>query len=107
MSATAISAVVARRPTMLAGWVSSVAAYVRPWVRLDIEFCDGTGTITLRFLGRTQIPGIVTGSHLSVEGTPWMDGDTLVILNPLYMFLDANARTHCTFPNSRADQFKS
>jgi hypothetical protein len=104
MSATAISAVVARRPTMLAGCVTSVAAYVRPWVRLDIEFCDRTGTIKLRFLGRTQIPGIVIGSHLTVEGTPWMDRDTLVILNPLYAFLNDDDRSHCTFPDNRADE---
>jgi hypothetical protein len=104
MSATAISAVVARRPTTLAGWVTSLAAYVRPWVRLDIEFCDGTGTITLRFLGRTEIPGLVIGCYLTVEGTPWMDSDTLVILNPLYMFLDDDIRTHCKLPNHRAEE---
>jgi hypothetical protein len=87
MTTTAISAVVPRRSSMLAGWVTGVAAYVRPWVRFDAEFCDGTGTITLRFLGRTQIPGIVVGCRMTVEGTPWMEGDTLVMLNPLYMFL--------------------
>jgi hypothetical protein len=87
MTATAISAVVERRPAMVDGWVTGVAAYVRPWVRLDVEFCDGTGSITLRFLGRTQVPGIIKDRRMTVEGTPWMDGERLVILNPLYTFL--------------------
>jgi hypothetical protein len=53
-----------------------------------VELCDGTGTITLRFLGRTEVAGIVSGSRLRVEGTPWMDEGTLVMLNPFYEFVD-------------------
>jgi hypothetical protein len=84
---TAISAVVPRRPTMLAGEIVAVAANVRPWMRLNVELCDGTGTITLRFMGRTEIPGIVLGRRLRVNGTPWMeDGTLLIMLNPLYEF---------------------
>jgi hypothetical protein len=83
---TAISAVVPRRPTILAGEIVAVAANVRPWVRLNVELCDGTGTITLRFMGRTEIPGIVRGCRLRVHGTPWMEGGTLIMLNPLYEF---------------------
>ena len=90
MTTTAISAVVPRRPCLLAGRVTAVASYVRPWVRLDVDLCDGTGTITLRFLGRTQIPGIIVTSRLGVEGTPWREGDSFVMLNPTYMFLDEN-----------------
>jgi hypothetical protein len=86
MSSTAISAVVPRRPTMVSGQVVAVAAHVRPWVRLTVELCDGTGTITLRFMGRTEVPGIVLGSHLRVEGTPWMEDGILVLVNPLYEF---------------------
>jgi hypothetical protein len=86
MTCTAISAVVVRRHAVLAGWVTEVAAHVRPWVRVEVQLCDGTGTITLRFLGRTEIPGIVPGSRMTVEGTPWMDGHTLLMLNPLYEF---------------------
>jgi hypothetical protein len=86
MSTTAISAVVPRRPAILAGQVVAVAAHVRPWVRLCVELCDGTGTITLRFLGRTEIPGIVLGCHLRVEGTPWMEDSVVIMVNPLYEF---------------------
>jgi hypothetical protein len=86
MSITAISAVVPRRPTMLAGQVVAVAAHISPWVRLNVDLCDGAGTITLRFLGRTEIPGIVSGSRWRVEGTPWIEGHTLM-LNPLCEFV--------------------
>ena len=46
MTATAISAVVARQPTTLAGWVTEVAPQVRPWVRLNVEFSDATASLT-------------------------------------------------------------
>jgi hypothetical protein len=86
MSTTAISAALARRPALLAGQIVAVTAHVRPWVRLSVELCDGTGTITLRFMGRTEIPGIVLGCQLRVEGTPWMEDGALVMVNPLYEF---------------------
>jgi hypothetical protein len=88
MSATAISAVVPRRPTMLIGQVVALAAHVRPWVRLSVELCDGTGTIELRFMGRTEIPDIHLGCRLHVHGTPWMEDGTLIMLNPFYEFVD-------------------
>lgn len=70
MTATAISAVVARQPTTLTGWVTGLAPDVRPWVRLNVEFSDGTGSIALRFLGRTHVPGLFVGRRMTVEGTP-------------------------------------
>jgi hypothetical protein len=30
---------------------------------------------------------MVPGCHLRVEGTPWMEGDTLIMLNPFYEFV--------------------
>jgi hypothetical protein len=38
-------------------------------------------------MGRTEIPGMVVGRRLSVMGTPSTEGNTLVMLNPLYEFL--------------------
>jgi hypothetical protein len=38
-------------------------------------------------MGRTEVPGMVPGSHLRVEGTPSMEGDTLIMLNPFYEFV--------------------
>ncbi len=87
MSPTAISAVVPRRRTTMAGKVVRVTAFSRPWVRLDVEFSDGTGTVVLRFVGRHEIPGMVPGRSLEVEGTPAMEQGTLIILNPLYEFV--------------------
>jgi hypothetical protein len=87
MTPTAIAAVVPRRPAFLHGWVVTVSAHVRPWVRLNVELCDGTGRIVLRFMGRTEIPGIVPGCRMSVEGTSSVEGDALVMLNPRYTFL--------------------
>jgi hypothetical protein len=87
MSTTAISAVVPRKPTIVAGQVVAVAAHIRPWVRFNVELCDGTGTITLRFMGRTEVRGIAPGCRLRIEGTPSMDDGTLIMLNPHYEFV--------------------
>jgi hypothetical protein len=88
MSTTAISSVVPRRPAMLAGQVVAIAAQIRPWVRLNVELSDGTGAIALRFMGRTEIPGIRLGCRLHVHGTPWDEEGVLIMLNPLYEFVD-------------------
>jgi hypothetical protein len=56
-------------------------------VRLNVELYDQTGTITLRFMGRAEVPGIVLGCRLRVHGTPWMEDGTLVMRNPLYEFV--------------------
>jgi hypothetical protein len=84
---TAISAVVPRRRTSLSGRVISVSPFVRPWARLDVVMGDGTGTVTLRFLGRTAVPGLSPGRQIGVEGTPAIVRQLLVILNPLYEFI--------------------
>jgi hypothetical protein len=73
MTTTAISAVVPRKHTALTGRVTSVVAHLRPWVRLNVGLTDGTGAVILRFSGRTQIPGIVKGCRLRVEGTPFKE----------------------------------
>ncbi len=71
----------------MAGRVVRVTAFNRPWVRLDVEFRDGTGTAVLRFVGRLEIRGMVPGRCIEVEGTPAMEHGTLIILNPLYEFV--------------------
>jgi hypothetical protein len=88
MTATAISAVMPRRPCTLEGRVTAVAALVRPWVRFHIDLCDGTGTITLRFMGRTEVRGVVPSRRMRVEGTPSVEGDALIMLNPQYSLLE-------------------
>lgn len=84
--ATAIAALVARRRAVVAGEVESVVSYERPWVRTDAVLGDGTGTVTLRFMGRSGVPGVAVGSRLIAEGTPVVERGVLLMRNPLYSF---------------------
>ncbi|MDC4233189.1 DNA-binding protein [Actinomyces sp. B33] len=52
---------------------------------------DGTGSIELRWPGRTHIPGLSVGVHIEVEGTAGFQGDQLVIVNPLYRVVTAES----------------
>jgi RecG-like helicase len=60
---------------------------VRPWSgigTLECTLVDGTGAITVVFLGRRHVPGIDLGTHMVVEGTVGQHGGRLAILNPIY-----------------------
>jgi hypothetical protein len=92
---TAISAAVPRQRSTLDGQVTAVRAYVRPWVRFDVEMTDGTGSVTLRFIGRHSVPGMIPGRPLRVEGTPTVDHSKLVMLNPLYEFRPESREKMC------------
>jgi hypothetical protein len=69
------------------GQVVSVTTFVRPWVRFHAVIDDGTGSLTLRFLGRRTIPGMAPGADVWAEGTPMTERNVLVMLNPLYRYL--------------------
>lgn len=45
---------------------------------------DGTGTITIAFTGRTQVPGLHLGATCRVDGTARLIDDRLVVCNPDY-----------------------
>ncbi len=94
MTTTAISAVVPRKRTTLVGQVMSVSSLLRPWVRLDIVLGDGSGSITLRFMGRSVIPGMTAGRQIRVEGTPAIVRGVLLTLNPVYEFLPDTCRSN-------------
>jgi hypothetical protein len=51
---------------------------------LEAELFDGTGTVTLVWLGRRRIPGIEPGRSLSAEGRLAVRDDRKVIYNPRY-----------------------
>lgn len=51
---------------------------------LEAELFDGTGSITLVFLGRRRIAGIEPGRSLSVEGRLAVRDGRKVIFNPFY-----------------------
>jgi hypothetical protein len=51
---------------------------------LEAELFDGSGTVTLVWLGRRRIPGIEPGRSLSAEGRLAVRDDRKVIYNPRY-----------------------
>lgn len=56
-----------------------------PW--LEAELNDGSGTITLIWMGRREIPGLVAGRELEVTGrVSWVDGRRRMY-NPYYELL--------------------
>lgn len=87
MTVTALSAVVPRVRATVAGRIIAVRAYRRPWMRLDVELSDGTGTIILRFMGRAAIPGMSPGRRVGAEGMPSAQGGALFMPNPYYAFV--------------------
>jgi amino acid transporter len=88
---TPISALLWRRGARVAGRVKTVR--VQPWSgvpTLECILADNSGdSITLVFLGRRSIPGIGSGSLLSVEATVGKHHGQLAMINPLYEILSA------------------
>ncbi|MBX6388848.1 MAG: OB-fold nucleic acid binding domain-containing protein [Frankia sp.] len=56
---------------------------------LEAEVYDGSGSLTLVFLGRRQIPGIEAGRSLKAFGRVSRDERRTVIFNPRYELLPA------------------
>jgi len=58
-----------------------------PW--LEAEFTDGSGTVTLIWMGRRAIPGITAGRELIVSGrVSFVDGERR-LYNPFYELVPA------------------
>ena len=51
---------------------------------LEAELYDGTGTLTVLWLGRRRIAGIFPGRSIRVTGRIGVHGGTRVIYNPRY-----------------------
>jgi hypothetical protein len=96
MNTTAIAAVAPRQRAAVRGEVAAVVSYERPWIRTDAEVTDGSGSLFLRFLGRSSIPGLVAGCQIVAEGTPALVRGVLVMLNPLYQLTGAGDRPRPT-----------
>ncbi len=73
-----------RSRVQLAGRILSVRGHRKPWWRFDAVISDGTGELTVRFLGRDDVPGIVPGALLRVQGTVCLERGARVVLNPVY-----------------------
>jgi hypothetical protein len=87
VSPTAIASLEPRRRATAAGEIRAVTSYGRPYPRTEVELDDGTGVLRLRFVGRTQVPGLAPGRRMVAEGTPATASDGLVMLNPHYRFV--------------------
>ncbi|MGJ6979050.1 OB-fold nucleic acid binding domain-containing protein [Aestuariimicrobium soli] len=58
----------------------------RRWLEADLT--DGTGKVTLVWMGRDHIPGIESGRRLRVQGRLANDRGRKVIFNPQYQIID-------------------
>ncbi len=85
---TAISALQARQRARVAGRVRSLT--VQPWgdvPTLQVQLTDDQGRLTVAFLGRRQIAGLIPGSRILVDGTVTDRRGQLMMINPDYEFL--------------------
>jgi len=82
---TPISGLEPRTRVRVTGVLRSVTVRPREGVQaFEAELYDGSGAITLVFLGRRDVPGVEAGRHLVVEGlVADLDGGR-VIFNPRY-----------------------
>lgn len=82
---TPISDVSDRQKVLLFGTLQSVTYHpVGQMPLLEAKLYDGTGSIDLRWPGRSDIPGFHVGRHVEVEGTVGIQSGHFVIVNPLY-----------------------
>ena len=56
-----------------------------PW--LEAQVSDGTGSITLVWMGRQEVPGIEPGRRICVQGRVSIDQGERRIYNPIYTLL--------------------
>jgi amino acid transporter len=95
---TPLGEVVHRQRTRVAGRVRAVN--VKPWSGVPTFECtlvDGSGALSVVFLGRRNVPGIETGAKLILSGTIGSYQGRLALLNPIYEFLEpvsSNRQAH-------------
>jgi amino acid transporter len=77
-----------RKRVAIAGRVRSIRVapqYDAP--TLELVLVDGTGAISVVFLGRRAISGVGVGSRMTVAGTVGIHKNRLALLNPSYQLL--------------------
>jgi hypothetical protein len=88
----AIGSIQWRDRVCIAGVVRSTRIQPKGGVpTLECVVADDTGSISIVFLGRRQVPGIDTGSRLVAQGMAGSHFGRLAILNPEYQLLDESA----------------
>ncbi len=81
-----------RQQVHLVGTVCTVTIHPRCGSpALEAELRDGSGTVTLVWLGRRRIPGIDPGRSISIEGRISCHEGRRMIYNPRYELLSAPA----------------
>ena len=81
-----------RERVQLTGTVSTVTISPRAGhPALEVELRDGSGAVTLVWLGRRQIPGIDCGQTLKVWGRISCHDGKRLIYNPRYELMQAPA----------------
>ncbi len=74
-----------REKVVVQGTLKTVTLRPRGGVpALEAELYDGTGSISLVWLGRRRIGGIAPGTGIRVEGRIGLQDDTRVMYNPRY-----------------------
>ncbi|MGZ4590731.1 MAG: OB-fold nucleic acid binding domain-containing protein [Actinomycetes bacterium] len=85
LGATPVAELPTRERVTVAGTLRNVTLRPRAGVpALVAELYDGSGAISLIWLGRRQIPGIDPGRQLVAYGRVTNDGEQPVIFNPRY-----------------------
>ncbi len=83
--ATAVNACALGTPVQVAGKVRAVVLRPRAGVpTLEAELYDGTGTVTLVWLGRRRIRGVDPGRSLVARGRLTRHDGRATIYNPAY-----------------------
>jgi amino acid transporter len=82
---TPISDVARRQRVKVEGRVRTLRVHpLAGTATLELVIEDGTGTMSIVFLGRSKIAGINVGTHLRAEGVAGDHRGRLTILNPVY-----------------------
>ncbi|MCK9878065.1 OB-fold nucleic acid binding domain-containing protein [Frankia sp. AgPm24] len=58
---------------------------------LEVDLYDGSGTVTLVFLGRRNIPGLRAGAPVKASGRVTLSDDRPTIFNPRYELLPVSS----------------
>ena len=83
--ATLVADLPAREQVVVAGTLRTVTLRPRGGVpAIEAELYDGSGLITVIWLGRRRISGIEPGRHIKVDGRIGFQDKHRVIFNPRY-----------------------
>jgi RecG-like helicase len=89
--ATTVATCQERQQVTVLGTVRSLTLRPRAGTpSLEVELYDGSGTVTLVWLGRREIAGVSPGRQLRATGRITTNGSRRVIFNPRYELVLAN-----------------